>query len=54
MKENKSIQIKVRITPTEKKLIDEYIAAMDINLSEFLRMAIKEALPQSAVEGQND
>lgn len=54
MKENKSIQIKVRITPTEKKLIDEYIAAMDINLSDFLRMAIKEALPQSAVEGQNE
>ena len=46
MKENKSIQIKVRITPTEKKLIDEYIAGKDINLSEFMRMAINEALPQ--------
>lgn len=46
MKENKSIQIKVRITPTEKKLIDQYIAGMDINLSEFMRMAINKALPQ--------
>ena len=46
MKENKSIQIKVRITPTEKKLIDEYIAGKDMNLSEFMRMAINEALPQ--------
>lgn len=46
MKENKSIQIKVRITPTEKKLIDQYIAGKDINLSEFMRMAINEALPQ--------
>ena len=46
MKENKSIQIKVRITPTEKKLIDQYIAGKDINLAEFMRMAINEALPQ--------
>ena len=46
MKENKSIQIKGRITPTEKKLIDQYIAGKDINLSEFMRMAINEALPQ--------
>ena len=46
MKENKSIQIKVRITPTEKKLIDKYITEKDINLSEFMRMAINEALPQ--------
>ena len=46
MKENKSVQIKVRITPTEKKLIDQYIAGKDINLSEFMRMAINEALPQ--------
>ena len=46
MKENKSIQIKVRSTPTEKKLIDQYIAGKDINLSEFMRMAINEALPQ--------
>ena len=46
MKENKSVQIKVRITPTEKKLIDKYIAGMDINLSEFIRMAIRKALPQ--------
>ena len=46
MKENKSIQIKVRITPTEKKLIDKYIAGKDINLSEFMRMAINKALSQ--------
>ena len=46
MKENKSIQIKVRNTPTQKKLIDEYIAGKDINLSEFMRMAINKALPQ--------
>ena len=46
MKENKSVQIKVRITPTEKKLIDRYIAGKDINLSEFIRIAIREALPQ--------
>ena len=51
MKENKSVQIKVRITPKEKKQIDDYIAAMGINLSEFLRMAIQEALPQSVVQG---
>lgn len=44
MKENKSVQIKVRITPTEKKLIDEYIAGKDINLSEFMRMAINNTL----------
>lgn len=53
MKENKTAQIKVRITPTEKEAIDKYIAASGISMSDFLRLAIKEVLPKSAVGAQN-
>lgn len=42
MKENKSVQIKVRITPTEKDKLLEYCAANDVTVSQFIRNAIKE------------
>lgn len=44
MKEVKDIQIKVRITPTEKEEIMEYCEASDLTISQFLRMAINEVL----------
>lgn len=53
MKENKTAQVKVRITPREKEAIEKYIAASGISMSDFLRLAIKEVLPKSAVGAQN-
>ena len=44
MKENKEIQIKVRITPKEKEKIMEYCEANDLTISQFLRMAINEVI----------
>ena len=44
MKEIKDIQIKVRITPTEKEKIMEYCEINNLTVSQFLRMAISEVL----------
>lgn len=44
MKEVKDIQIKVRITPTEKEKIMKYCETSDLTISQFLRMAINEVL----------
>lgn len=42
MKENKSVQVKVRITPTEKDKLQEYCRANEITVSQFIRNAITE------------
>lgn len=44
MKENKDLQIKVRITASQKAQIENYCAANALNISQFLRLAIKEFL----------
>lgn len=44
MKEIKDIQIKVRITPTEKEKIMKYCEINNLTVSQFLRMAISEVL----------
>lgn len=44
MRENKDIQIKVRVTATEKERIDQYCAANDLTMSQFLRLAFEELL----------
>lgn len=44
MKENKSVQIKVRITPTEKEVLQSYCEANDISVSQCLRQALREFL----------
>lgn len=44
MKEIKEVQIKVRVTPTEKKEIMEYCKLNELTVSQFLRMAIEEVL----------
>lgn len=46
MKENKEFQIKVRITAKQKEEITKYCDSNDINISQFLRMAIDEILSQ--------
>ena len=50
MKENKSEQIKVRITPTEKEKVQEYCEANAITISQFMRLAINELLGGNANE----
>lgn len=47
MKENKDIQIKVRVTKSEKELIEEYCELNELTVSNFLRLAIKEILGQA-------
>lgn len=44
MKENKTIQIKFRLTKSQKARIDEYCAATGLNVSEVMRLAITELL----------
>lgn len=44
MKENKDIQIKVRITASQKEKMDLYCAASGLNISQFIRLAITEFL----------
>lgn len=44
MRENKSVQIKVRITPTEKEKLQEYCESRDLTISQCVRYAIKELL----------
>lgn len=50
MKEIKDIQIKVRITPTEKKQIEKYCEAHNLNTSDFLRMAFSRVLAKEGKE----
>ena len=40
MKENKDYQLKVRLTKSEKELLVEAAASANMNISEFVRMAI--------------
>jgi hypothetical protein len=42
MKENKAVQIKFRLTESQKKRVEEYAAAHDLNVSEVMRLALKE------------
>lgn len=42
--ENKTIQIKVRVSETDKEIIDEYCAVYGLTLSNFLREAITEKI----------
>lgn len=44
MKENKTVQIKVRLTESQKAQLLEYCAAHALNVSEALRLAITELL----------
>lgn len=44
MKENKECQIKVRITANQKEAIERYCETHDLNISQFLRMAIDEII----------
>lgn len=46
MKENKDIQIKVRVSKSEKALIDEYCGKRSITISEFLRIAMNKCLQE--------
>ena len=46
MKEIKDVQIKVRITPTEKEQIMKYCEKYSISVSNFLRMGIEKILSQ--------
>lgn len=40
MKENKSVQIKCRLTESQKKQVEEYAAAANLNISEVIRLAL--------------
>lgn len=42
MKENKTVQIKFRLTESQKKQVEEYAAANDLNISEVMRLAVEE------------
>lgn len=44
MKENKTVQIKFRLTESQKAQIDNYCAATGLNVSEVMRLAITELL----------
>jgi 16S rRNA U516 pseudouridylate synthase RsuA-like enzyme len=44
MKENKTVQIKFRLTESQKKQVEEYAAAHDLNVSEVMRLALAELL----------
>ncbi len=44
MKENKTVQIKFRLTESQKKQVEEYAAAAGMNVSEVMRLALNELL----------
>ena len=44
MKENKAVHIKFRLTESQKKAIEEYAARANMNMSEVMRLALKEFL----------
>lgn len=43
-KETKDCHVKVRITPTERKAIEEYCEQHDLKISEFMRIAFTRVL----------
>jgi hypothetical protein len=47
MTEKKDIQIKVRITATDKETIESYCEAHSITISDFLRAAIYKKLKEN-------
>lgn len=44
MKENKSVQIKVRITPTDNEKLQAYCEVNELTVSQCVRNALKELL----------
>lgn len=44
MKENKTVQIKFRLTESQKKEVEEYAASQGLNVSEVMRLALTELL----------
>lgn len=44
MKENKTVQVKVRLTESQKAQLEKYCAANALNISEALRLALNELL----------
>ena len=44
MKENKTVQIKFRLTQSQKELVEKYAEAAGLNISEVMRLAIAELL----------
>lgn len=44
MKENKDCQIKVRVSKSEREMIEQYCADAELTISQFLRLAITEYL----------
>lgn len=44
MKENKTVQIKFRLTESQKKEVEAYAAAHNLNVSEVMRLALNELL----------
>lgn len=44
MKENKTVQIKFRLTENQKKEVEAYAAAHCLNISEVMRLALNELL----------
>lgn len=52
-KENKDCQIKVRITAVQKEKIERYCEAHELNVSQFLRMAIDEIIQKEDIRKAN-
>lgn len=44
MKENKTVQVKCRLTESQKKRLEEYCLMNELNISEAIRLAIEELL----------
>lgn len=44
MKENKTVQIKFRVTESQKEQIEKYAASANLNISQVMRLAITELL----------
>ena len=44
MRENKTVQVKVRLTESQKAQLIEYCEANELNISEAIRLALNELL----------
>ena len=44
MKENKTVQIKFRVTESQKEQIEKYAQSANLNISQVMRLAITELL----------
>ena len=44
MKENKTVQIKFRLTNSQKEQIEKYCVANGLNVSQFMRLAVDELI----------